>query len=123
VAVYGQANSRELVDSNDDLQAEFLGVLDVLAQVGTTLLEKLKVLLLVDLSEGLSWGNGWTTAVHLSETHVSTERTCEGETSSTYLQCSHGGDKDHSVGLQARLSALDVAELCLTLKSQIPQSR
>jgi hypothetical protein len=89
--VFGK-HSRELVDGDNDLEAELFGVLNVLAQVGATLLEKLEVLFLVHVGERLSRGDGRTTTVH--------------------LQRSDGGNDDDGVGLEARLAALDVAELC-----------
>jgi len=82
---------RELVDGDDNFETELLGVLNVLAQVGTALLEELEVLLLVYVSQGLSGGDGRATSVHL-----------EGSDSS---------DNDNSVGLEVRNSALDVTEL------------
>lgn len=82
----------KLVDGDNDLETKLLGVFNVLAQVGTTLLEQFQVFLLVDLGQGLSGRDGGTTTVH--------------------LQCSDSGDNDDGVGLQARNSALDVAELC-----------
>lgn len=82
-----------MVDSDNDLETVLLGVLNVLAQVGTTLFEELEVLLLVDISQGLSGGDGGSTSVHL-----------EG---------SNGSDDNDRVRLESRYSALDVAELCV----------
>lgn len=87
-------NLRELVDGNDNLETEFLGILDMFTQVGTSLLQKIEVFFSVDSIEGFTGGDGRSTSVH--------------------LECSDGGDKDHSVRGQARNSSLDVAEFLHT---------
>jgi hypothetical protein len=88
---------RELVDSDDDLDAEFLGVLNVLAKVSAALLEEFEVLLGVDGVQRLAGCDGGSTTVH--------------------LQSTDGGNENDSVGLEARHAALDVAELCTSAKS------
>lgn len=60
-------DSRELVYSDNNLQAKLLGVFDVFAQVGTTLLEQLQVFSLVDIGKGLSGSNSRSSSVHLQK--------------------------------------------------------
>ncbi|GFZ51903.1 hypothetical protein JCM24511_09672 [Saitozyma sp. JCM 24511] len=86
-----RSDSRKAVDRDDDLEAELLCVLDVLAEVGASLLEQVEVLLGVNRVEGLAGRHRGTATVHL-----------EG---------SDGRDEDHGVGAEARHAGLDVAEL------------
>lgn len=81
----------ELVDGDNNLDAVLLGVGDVLAEVDATLLERDEILVEVSIGEGLARGDFGSTTVH--------------------LKSSDRGNEDDGVGLEARDSALDVAEL------------
>ncbi len=83
--------ARKLVDCDDDFDAEFARVLDVLLQVLASLFQSNEILLGIRVVQGLSGGDVGTSAVHL-----------EGASS---------GDDDSRVGVETTDTALDVAEL------------
>lgn len=59
---------RELINSNNDLDTKLLGILDVLDQILTSLLESNQILLGVSIRKRLSRGNLGSTTVHLEGT-------------------------------------------------------
>mmetsp|Transcript_15903 Transcript_15903/g.30775 ORF Transcript_15903/g.30775 Transcript_15903/m.30775 type:complete len:593 (+) Transcript_15903:465-2243(+) len=95
----GLGISGELVDAADGSDSELVHVANVVLQVANTLGEKLEVLLLVSLVEGLSGGYLRAASVHLKSTD--------------------GGDNDRTVRLESAGSALDVEELlCSNISSE-----
>lgn len=79
------------IDSDDNRNAKFIAVADMLQEIGKALLDEIEVFFDVFLLERGAWSDGRSAAVH--------------------LQGSDGGDENDSVGHVSRCAALYVEEL------------